>query len=483
MDFHDLVEDIILRVLEQCEVHDLARMSQTCKYHHHLVFKERSIWVSVVSDLCRRGFIDELSVENLRDLSTEEFIMLVKKSATGPITWSPPEIQWDTPPTLGQRLRSIIPSSIRGLTGNRYHSRTMSITDTFSPEILKRIVLHPTIPTGPGILTWENEAKLLRGGRYVLFNNWRHLECWRCQDDTLLWKHIGGIPYASDGEFAAEVVKNGKSATIVVCQRTYEPQGPRKNFVTVIQLDLQTGISEELYVAPCPPTSFDNSLHAVRVCGDIATVAIDRLAKDQYIILNWRTKSSFRVRGLGPMILDLMPHHIVFSTATASGGQKICVSGVEALAMYWPGTTDAVSIHDIPTIVSERIPNVSRPIDLQIAALESPLQRSTYRIWLYLFGVGHAVLRSYRMSSRVGTFEWHLRSHIARKLDMDYYRAIAYSGHSQKFNGRECIIPPRWPSTSVILDLADEGDFVDVAAYSGALTYATHHSLVVLYYR
>jgi hypothetical protein len=95
-------------------------------------------------------------------------------------------------------------------------------------EISRQITLHPTIRTGPGILDWENEAKLLPSGRHVLFNNWDILECWNVADDRLVWKYTSAVERASVLQFAAEETGQGDSLIVLVCIRTYPDADDRK---------------------------------------------------------------------------------------------------------------------------------------------------------------------------------------------------------------------------------------------------------------
>lgn len=84
-----------------------------------------------MQDLDARMFLDMPPRQSLQDLSASELIDLAKRTVQGPETWS-------------------------------HHS--------------SQVNLHPNIPVGDDILHWENEAKLLPGGKWILFNNWHTLE-------------------------------------------------------------------------------------------------------------------------------------------------------------------------------------------------------------------------------------------------------------------------------------------------------------------
>jgi hypothetical protein len=67
-------------------------------------------------------------------------------------------------------------------------------------------------------------VELLPGGRYVLFNNWRELECWDVKEDRLIWTHestLGPTSSPNVVAFAAEFVDDGTALMIVVGQRMF----------------------------------------------------------------------------------------------------------------------------------------------------------------------------------------------------------------------------------------------------------------------
>ncbi|KAJ6615360.1 hypothetical protein B0H10DRAFT_2220395 [Mycena sp. CBHHK59/15] len=75
----------------------------------------------------------------------------------------------------------------------------------------------------------------------------------------------------------------------------------------------------------------------------------------------------------------------------------------------------------------------------------------------------------------------------APALGQMLYRSIACSGHTQVFDAygvrNQQILPPALTCACGEVNLADCGDYVDVAPYSGALTYATDTTVVILYFR
>ncbi|KAJ7211014.1 hypothetical protein C8J57DRAFT_1483975 [Mycena rebaudengoi] len=406
---------------------------QTNRYHHRLTL-QRTVWFSLLVDLQNRGLLDHTSISELHDLSASDLIKLAKTIQNGPITWSPQEDRVDasTPHiTLRSRVRKLVWRWMkRAPAPQRFPPPTAA-----KPEISKQFVLHPAIPNGPGIVALENEAKLLRGGKYVLFRNWRSLQCWQVKEGTCLWTYTSAVPYASPYVFAAEVDPDGEGANIVVGLRTYVPN--------------EMG----------------------------------------------QKKTSFRLGSSnGSLLIDIIPGHIIFSMSIPLGREAICVSAIDSLEQYWAGpdgadTETPVNVQDIPILISEPIAPVryQNLNDRVLTAHESPVHRSAYRIWLYYTSDSkHAILLSYRLVVKEdGTLEFRQQSCRDTKLQQfGWCFAITYSGHSLFSTGLNLrIIPPQPQAELLMVETADAGDYMDVAAYSGALTYATHESVVISYFK
>lgn len=132
------------------------------------------------------------SFPDLRDLMQDELVKLVKQVVHGPDTWSP------------------------------QHSG-------FTPRVSKEITIHPHIVNVHGILSLENEAKLLPSGQHVLFNNQNKLECWDVAEDRLIWRHAPAVADARVLQFVAE--SKGSGLVIVICERTFPTTGDQMKYV------------------------------------------------------------------------------------------------------------------------------------------------------------------------------------------------------------------------------------------------------------
>ncbi|KAJ7463287.1 hypothetical protein FB451DRAFT_1266059 [Mycena latifolia] len=470
--FLGLAPDVILAIFASCDISSVISVGKTCRYLHKLAF-QKSVWVALIGDLQRRSILDS-NTPDLRDLSTEELINLVKRLLTGPETWTP----------------------------SRSH---------FTPEASKRIILHPTIPRGQGIPSFRKEAKLVCGGRYVLFSNWRALECWSVAKDQLVWKHMSALEFSSVLAFTADDSQGGDSLIVMICQRTCPRGGPRMNYIEIVDLDLRTGIHDVLLVTRAPETRYDDPFSCPKICGTLAAVCITSL-QENHLIIDWKMKVSIVLTCYPPglSLIALIPGHIILKTVSDGGEDEVHLiaadavhrHGVPVAGLEGPVAFPAVSESQIPKLFTHRIVSSPFPPDPsvwqffdQMSVRESPVRRGTYRLWLYMSEKlsqrtahqFHATLCSFDLSfSGAPEWRWRARTHAPALRGM-MYRQITYSGHTQVFDAygvqHEQILPPVLASARGRVDLEGRGDVVDVAPYSGALTYATHASVVILYFR
>ncbi|KAJ7463270.1 hypothetical protein FB451DRAFT_1562284 [Mycena latifolia] len=453
--FLELAPDIILSIFAHCDISAVVSISQTCRYLHGLAF-QKSVWLALLDDLKQRSILDSTDPD-LRDLSTDELIARVKRLLTGPDTWMPSDAG-------------------------------------FTPEISKRIILHPTIPHGPGILSWENEAKLFRGGRYVLFNNWRKLECWCVAEDRLVWKHVSALECSSVLAFAADESQEGDSLVVMVCQRTYPSTGPRKNYIEIIDLDLRKGTYNSLMTTVAPQTANDNPFSSTAICGTLACVEIIS-RQDRYLIIDWKMQTSFVLSGDRGVLslIALIPRHIVLATVTddennylylVSTDDAMHCHGSPLAGLAGPATAPSITVDDVPKLITHRIPTFGDPtvghFFQQISYSPSTKNPSSHPV--------HAILYSFdlQIAAQGRPPRCRARPRVPALRQM-LYRDITYSGHTQVFDAygarNEQILSPGIIDMRGEVDLMDCGDLVDVAPYSGALTYATHRHIVILYFR
>ena len=162
----------------------------------------------------------------------------------------------------------------------------------------------------------------------------------------------------------------------------------------------------------------------------------------------------------------------------------------------------SVRVLDILPLASESIefpfPSRAGPC---ISAHESPLRQGLFVIWVYILLRSDSqrlpstsITRKYLLSPNPTNNEPHqlkLQSSTFLQSAYSVIRHISYAGHIEFFdysrNRTQRVLSLReldriTDDSDGVVDLPDTGDHVHVSAYSGALTYATHRSVVINYY-
>ncbi|KAJ6557963.1 hypothetical protein B0H19DRAFT_1149276 [Mycena capillaripes] len=271
MEFQDLSEDNIRSIFSFCDIYAVVSMSRTNKYFRQLTL-EKLVWVDLVDNLRRKGFVDQLSISDIRSHSQEPLVALVKRLLTGPACWNPPI------KAKGSWFRS-----------------TSSHQSQIPVEMFAKYVLHP-----PGIIySKENATKLLNGGEYVLFNN-TTLECWSVQPDKLIWAYDKNGPESHVFQFAAEMVDGGSSVNIIVCERSWTVGGYDQSLIQIVKLDFNTGNSTRLLLNELPDTKSYGFTDA-KICGSIASAVLQQWTNDLHtpdsycILMDWKTNSQLKL--------------------------------------------------------------------------------------------------------------------------------------------------------------------------------------------
>ncbi|KAJ6599926.1 hypothetical protein DFH09DRAFT_1504247 [Mycena vulgaris] len=481
--FHDLVEDVVLRILALCEIYPVVSLGQTNKYFHHISL-QKSVWFVLLVDLRARGFLHHTSISDLRALSAQELIGLAKHLQIGPATWlpPPPSLIPEPPKKAGSQLRSSVRRWI-GKSGN------LPVPEFPSPQVSKQLVLYPSIP----YLDSEKEAKVLRGGQYVLF---KVLACLRVVDTALIWTHQSTIPNLSVSafEFAAETDEDDGTVKIFIGERIQKLNGVRTTSST-----WTSGREHSKQSTPLPLTRpfRENPFFNFRLCGDFATVGLYQDFVFECMVINWRRNISFRLTSSNPLLVEIIPGYLIFTTRAVAGeqvvGQDLCVSTLDSLEKYWAGPTGAASDHpisvkDLDTVISERT-SLKNPTSALLNVHESVVQRGTYRFWLYLSNQKRATLQSYRLALEGGGLNWRYGTFHDAEPNM-ISATISHSGHrAVRMDGdRVRIIPPSREDKHLMIDLPgvdlpEAGERVELSAYNETLSYTTSSSVVVLYFR
>ncbi|KAJ7181644.1 hypothetical protein C8R43DRAFT_969773 [Mycena crocata] len=487
MGFLGLIEDVVILLLtEYCDIKSVVALSGTNKYLHRLAFT-KDIWMSFVSSLVQRRFIDKRpdSLE-FKHFSTEQLVNEVKRALRGPSSWSLPHPNLITPNSIS-RTSNTIQKAVNRL--KKLISQPPPAMPTFPLDESRRIMLHPHISTGPGVLFWENSAKLLPGGEYVLFQNWGKLECWSVFEDRSIWTHMCSMGHATVLDFAGELIED-HGAVILTCQRSWND--PRQNFVEISTLDLKDGISTLAVVCRAPDSAHDGPYTGCVVCGSI--VAVNMYDACNLLLINWRTNSCvvLQTNDYSPSSFGsqtaLIPDYVLLALGTTKG-YHLAASPLTALEKFWApvdGVTEPsnfIKLEDIPVILADTVSHrvgsdfVHLP-DMTLWVYESPIQHGRFRAWLHLKGSSTAALCCYELIVQDDKATWCRLQSI--RSTVKYPLGMSYSGYIAGL--RVGIVPPIDAAPSRPLKVPGSGDFIHISPYSGSVTYSTAENLVIVYY-
>ncbi|KAJ7615427.1 hypothetical protein FB45DRAFT_1064355 [Roridomyces roridus] len=454
----ELPEDIILHILARCEIVAVLSAAQTCRYVHFLAFS-KTVWLALVEELRARSMLDATSTANIRDLTTNELIGLVRRLESGPSSWS---------------------SSQSG--------------SPFSPEIKKEFVLHPEIRNAD---QYYNFPKLLPSGQHVLFKHSRNLECWNVAEDRLVWKHtpvVEGLGHLI--QFAAEETDGGDTVVMLICEQISGTL-PVTSYISIVELDVRTGDHKVVSVTRCSPYSFRSYMEP-SLLGSLCAVPLESERDgDTYLIFDWKLNAFFLL-DFDPSPSSqvyLCPGHMVLKADSLLGTTEIHVVSTSVLPQFW--TLISSSTHGLsgPTpIPLTALPTLSTlcPLDVWkslhwISIHPSPLRHNTYRVWCYgntANRVFENVVWRYDLTLLPNKDPaWRPRI-LSCILPRAYDSRFTYSGHSLVF-GRSTgqIVAPTWPSASGLTDMQGSGAFPHLASYSGTITYATKRAIVIRYFK
>ncbi|KAF8062436.1 hypothetical protein FPV67DRAFT_1783287 [Lyophyllum atratum] len=440
-----LVEDIFVKVLCSCDIATVLTCSLASRTLHSLS-TSKHVWLALISDLLRRGFIDLFPEQRLEDLSTHELLDLAKRTIHGPKTWS----------TLDDR----------------------------PPLVAREIILKPNIRTGHGILTWENEPQLLPGGQFILFQHRGDFECRSTADDRLIWQYKPSWSVADVQEYSAEMVDDGQSVVILLGIRTYGTT--RKNYLEVVKLDLQTGSSTSLLTKTAPDTHYDNPYYRLKLLGDFAIVSLT--SHSGLITLQISTSAwSILEVSLEYFEIALVPEHIVL-LRHGSTPQSLNLGIWRGDALVGCGAAEAPSSIDIiDPVTSITIDTAIPQLEFRLESHLSPLSDDSSTIWavvssssrsaslIYKYHVSHPQAQALAIAL---ISSWGLPHSVQFRAPDEF--SITLAGFADIFEQQtEKIMSLRGGSKPVN---HPEGERPHLSGYSGAMTYATPEKVVVNYY-
>ncbi|KAG5643243.1 hypothetical protein DXG03_001293 [Asterophora parasitica] len=229
-----LVDDILISILCHC---DIPTVLNACLVSHrfYTLATSKAVWLVLLADLHRRGFIDLPPDQSLNQLSTQGLVDLVKRAVLGPKSWLTPD---STTPVAAARQIIL----------NADFSDTAPLTEDHR----------------------RNQQILLQGGNYLLFRyddpgTFRsHFECRDVRADRRIWEYEGH-PDRWSGctvqSFAAEIIDEGNTANLLLGIQTSDSYPGEKwetlraslrtilmfdglfySFLEVVKLDLSSAL-------------------------------------------------------------------------------------------------------------------------------------------------------------------------------------------------------------------------------------------------
>ncbi|KAF7319156.1 hypothetical protein HMN09_00252000 [Mycena chlorophos] len=439
-----LPEDILFSVLRWC---DVASVISTCRTLRE-ASRETHVWRALIREL-QSNWVLESSIPNLGELSLDQLINLVKRAVQGPDSWN----------------------------------RT-DASEWLTPVVSKTFQIGANIPSGPGILTWENDARLVPNGKFVLFMKWGTLESYDVAKNKLVWTYISPVQallppqhYCAvrDFAFGKHPDKGGDWLVVMIGERTYPPHASglsRQNYMTILELDPSSGNHAPLLVTRTPSTSFDNPFSRLSVDGDfaIADCGPGNLLVDwragrylwfkQSEVYRWRITVVLR----RALIVAVGQHATELWVVPIIDTFEKCGRPITELE-HDEGTStlpSALRRSAARTVAHTFTPSGSSKNDVEISLHQSPLSPDIWRLWVYTVGDNQ------KSASDLGSNESKL-THVLCRCKIDgstgeiknvssapseslYVRApngLSYSGHAQIFDayGRrwQLIVPPPSP--------------------------------------
>ncbi|KAJ6487767.1 hypothetical protein C8R45DRAFT_256270 [Mycena sanguinolenta] len=437
MHFQELSEDVLRSIFSFCDIYAVVAVSGTNKYFHRLC-TDKSVWVDLVDNLRRRGFVDRLSLSDIQSYSQEA------ESETH---------------TLGQ-------------TPTKYTIH-LRITPT--------------------------NATLLGGGEHILCYSayTQTLECWSVRYDKLVWAYVKKKPRSKVREFDAEVIDGG--ANIIVCEM--DESGPTSQ-LEIVKLDFVTGASTPLLVCECPPGSCfitpkicgDIVLVGFQAGSSMTSRLINWKTQVHLELASSKTLPTFQF-----VAIPIRNYTFVLCTPSSDSKPEISILDNSALSSHCRDiathpTPNMVYSSDFEFILHQKItfPDESLSGDWWINALhayESPLEEGTYRIWFVIITSEWSILLcSFHLSlpkSGNNRITWRQRTPPVPLADRFYAAGISFSGYTvQRFPDlTHSVIAP---SGMVKLNLNEENPqrrrYTHISTYSEALTSVHDDGTVVISY-
>ncbi|KAF7340767.1 hypothetical protein MSAN_02105300 [Mycena sanguinolenta] len=372
----DLPADVLLCIFALVDVYGIISLGQTCKSLYSLAFS-KSVWLNVLADLKRRGFVDEATTPDITALSAEELIDCAKRLAIGPSTWTP------------------------------------APDGTFVPRVRTQRVVWQQEATGEDFAYWS-AARLLPGGRYIMAVLDCRLAAWDIiQDRRVQWN----LDFAANT--AAVLVWDAKRSgdnehTFIVAHSTWERSD--LCMVHITEVNLSSG-AQTKYLS----TEFE--MDKLSLQSDFCVLTDVRSA----IILHWRSHTAVKLQcGARNSLLRLalIPGYAVILLSALDRPDNMFILNEATLREHLAPFTSLLLVECLNVeglLPSARLmykfegvalpPNTNFQYaqTVTLAVCPSPLAPDEYRVWVTIRKRG-----SFRMSNTTVARMYSLRLRVFR---------------------------------------------------------------------
>ncbi|KAJ7923262.1 hypothetical protein B0H13DRAFT_1865072 [Mycena leptocephala] len=308
----------------------------------------------------------------------------------------------DTPDTLGAPIMLDLSVNTRyGLTLRTWfpvslqHSRyTSNIRTALGPEDPEDLISEPLTPLNTRFWRWETgtppSGSLQVTPRYTPPSH----------SVVVVWRHTPAVEHTVPIAFGAEETDTD-SAIIMIFLRGDLPNGPML-FIETVNVNLRTGTHNCLLAARAPYSGF---IDKPVICGAFAAVRLD----SGYMIINWREKSYFIIRGhvgvLGCLIIAilliycpqdsdfrfaLIPLHIVVLKLSVNGELQLHLISNDTIGTFFSPTIGLDDAAEFYTVSVEEMPKLhtfhaicTKQSFMGMHIHASPIRDADYRVWIW----------------------------------------------------------------------------------------------------
>ncbi|CAK5275320.1 unnamed protein product, partial [Mycena citricolor] len=266
--FHDLNEDVVLRVLSFCDVYTVLTFS-TLNRHSHSLTQSTTLWLALAANL--GAYFSDAKIAALRRLPRNGIIEELKKLVCGP-------------------------AAISG---------DLTLTEHSLPD-----------PTG-AVDGWT-KCKVLPGGEFIMLDNIDALTCvWR-QTGEIVWRKATLClwAYEMDQDSAGDI----HLAVLTI------GDGGANPYMTVVHLQRSSGQARVTFSSDVPMRRTD-PIHAVAIHGSYVGALWEDgpLRIGGAIITNWVTRKWLAVELDAPRStpsMRILPGHFIFLSAAMKANQQ-----------------------------------------------------------------------------------------------------------------------------------------------------------------